>query len=392
MVEAALAEHADRGKIAKMSHVRSFYHSHLTRVSRNNPESSRTSRRASRNRRNGPTYMPASPPSFRRAHQITPDLRPSGQDGVDREQHLPRLLPGAHTDLPLLAQTVDIRGVGAQVPAESLEQFAWLMLRGIEIRKVSRKSPATKTPYKRYLYMNPQRTALLSSKVAHASVNNTEGVRTQSFLFTQIQTVQACERHHCRLKLLYNNNNRGSFLLQFEVDTPRSRDILVRMLSKLVHHFANISGRSRVPVSVLASESASDFDSETLSPSATTTVTTTTATKRKHRRRKDKKVEVQVVLPGVECAVCLSAIEDPVQLPCTHMYCRGCLASWRDAAIEMHNRPSCPECRGRIPHSVIKMLPPIKCNSVLESESGSGRGSRNSRNANRNLREAAARI
>lgn len=323
--------------------VRVFYHSHLTRVSRNNPP--HASQRALNSR------------SRESLHE-----QDNRQSEEESDQDLPRLLPGANADLPLLTHSaetqIDIDGAGAQVPAESLEQFAWLMLRGIEIRKVSRKSPSTKEPYKRYLYMNPQRTALLSSKVAHAAVNNTSGISTQNFSFTQIRNVVACDSHHSRLILLSCNPapnrsvRRSEILLQFDVDTPRSRDILVRMLSKLVTHFANISGRSRVPVSVLASE-ASELVSENAHSLAMSNMKA--ASKRKPRRSEEES-NVAVVLPGVECAVCLSQIEDPVQLPCTHMYCRGCLSSWHDAAIEAQTRPSCPECRGRIPNRFAKIL------------------------------------
>lgn len=198
-----------------------------------------------------------------------------------------------------------------QVPAESLEQFAWLMLRGIEIRKVSRKAPGSKSPYKRYLYMNPQRTSLLSSKVAHAAANNEIGVRTQRFFFTEITSVEACHSHHSRLSIkCHPRRGRSDHDFQFEVDTERSRDILVRMLAKLVTHF---SGRR------CGQHVCDDF-----------------------------RVEEPLVLQGFECAICLSEIEDPVQLPCTHLYCRGCLVTWCGAAREAGNQASCPECRGSI--------------------------------------------
>jgi len=264
-------------------------------------------------------------------------------------------------NLPILATNTPATPAGgrgrvnhepAHVPAESLEQFAWLMLRGIEVRKVSRKAPSTKAPYKRYLYMNTQRSALLSSKIPHAGVNNIQGIRAQRFYFSQIQAVEASDSHSRRIKIMCHS----LVPLQFDVDTPRSRDILVRMLSKLVTHFSNASFISN----------GSGSSASRSSPSYSTLPTTTHASGARALWGCDLSDSLQghsasaseecCELPGVECAVCLSSIEDPVQLPCTHMYCRDCLASWRNAALASQNRPSCPECRAKIPASFGKIL------------------------------------
>jgi len=248
----------------------------------------------------------------------------------------------------------------AQVPAESLEQFAWLMLRGIEIRKVSRKAPNTKAPYKRYLYMNPQRSALLISKVPHADRTNAQGIRAQKLCFGQIQIVEASDTYSRRIKIVCH----ALAPLQFDVDTPRSRDILVRMLSKLVAHFSTITficdGVLRSPQLIGETNTLYSRLGPTLS--AGSTVNSRYNSTKKSSPLNDKEnssslsCEDCCELPGVDCAVCLAAIEDPIQLPCTHMYCRSCLASWRNAAIAAQNRPSCPECRTRIPVSYGKLL------------------------------------
>lgn len=342
--------------------VRLYYHSHLDGDGSSRPDGeqfrgSGQSRRRRRRGRGNATIRSGSSASIS-------DVGTAQQGG----QTLPELhavtlnldLP----NLPILAANTPATPAGgrgrvnhepAYVPAESLEQFAWLMLRGIEVRKVSRKAPFTKAPYKRYLYMNTQRSALLSSKVPHASVNNIRGIRAQRFYFSQIQAVEASDTHSRRIKIMCHS----LVPLQFDVDTPRSRDILVRMLSKLVTHFSNTS--------FISNGSGSSVNRSSPSYSTLPTSTTTHASGARTlwgcdlsdgslQGHSAPASEECCELPGVECAVCLSAIEDPVQLPCTHMYCRDCLASWRNAALAAQSRPSCPECRAKIPASFGKIL------------------------------------
>ena len=52
------------------------------------------------------------------------------------------------------------------------------------------------------------------------------------------------------------------------------------------------------------------------------------------------------------CAICLEDSEDPLNLPCGHSFCDGCLGEWRSRyGVEEGMRRKCPICRARIPPS-----------------------------------------
>ncbi|EJK61325.1 hypothetical protein THAOC_18211 [Thalassiosira oceanica] len=56
------------------------------------------------------------------------------------------------------------------------------------------------------------------------------------------------------------------------------------------------------------------------------------------------------------CGICLEGSKDPLDLPCGHSFCDGCLSGWRsryggDKEYEDEMRTKCPICRARIPPS-----------------------------------------
>ena len=52
------------------------------------------------------------------------------------------------------------------------------------------------------------------------------------------------------------------------------------------------------------------------------------------------------------CGICLEEPKDPMNLPCGHSFCDGCLNKWRSRhGVEEEMRRKCPICRARIPPS-----------------------------------------
>ena len=52
------------------------------------------------------------------------------------------------------------------------------------------------------------------------------------------------------------------------------------------------------------------------------------------------------------CGICLEDPEDPLNLPCGHSFCDGCLDGWRSRyGVQEEMRRKCPICRARIPPS-----------------------------------------
>ena len=59
------------------------------------------------------------------------------------------------------------------------------------------------------------------------------------------------------------------------------------------------------------------------------------------------------------CGICLEDSKDPLDLPCGHSFCDGCLNGWRSRyGVEEDMRRKCPVCRARIPPSkeMVSML------------------------------------
>ena len=52
------------------------------------------------------------------------------------------------------------------------------------------------------------------------------------------------------------------------------------------------------------------------------------------------------------CGICLEDSKDPLNLPCGHSFCDGCLDEWRSRyGVDEEMRTKCPICRARIPPS-----------------------------------------
>jgi len=52
------------------------------------------------------------------------------------------------------------------------------------------------------------------------------------------------------------------------------------------------------------------------------------------------------------CGICLEESKDPLDLPCGHSFCDGCLDEWRSRyGVEEEMRRKCPICRATIPPS-----------------------------------------
>ena len=59
------------------------------------------------------------------------------------------------------------------------------------------------------------------------------------------------------------------------------------------------------------------------------------------------------------CGICLEDSKDPLNLPCGHSFCDGCLGEWRSRyGVEEEMRRKCPICRAKIPPSkeMVSML------------------------------------
>ena len=52
---------------------------------------------------------------------------------------------------------------------------------------------------------------------------------------------------------------------------------------------------------------------------------------------------------GSECAICMETRVEPVQLPCLHSFCGGCVQSLKQAGVKQ----VCPLCREPIPESSV---------------------------------------
>ena len=58
------------------------------------------------------------------------------------------------------------------------------------------------------------------------------------------------------------------------------------------------------------------------------------------------------VVTETTCGICLEDPKDPLDLPCGHSFCDGCLGEWRSRyGVVVEMRTKCPICRARIPPS-----------------------------------------
>ncbi|EJK67216.1 hypothetical protein THAOC_11783 [Thalassiosira oceanica] len=62
--------------------------------------------------------------------------------------------------------------------------------------------------------------------------------------------------------------------------------------------------------------------------------------------------DIDVCAEEQTCGICLEAPKDPLDLPCGHSFCDGCINEWRSRyGVEEETRRKCPICRARIPPS-----------------------------------------
>ena len=58
------------------------------------------------------------------------------------------------------------------------------------------------------------------------------------------------------------------------------------------------------------------------------------------------------VVSEMTCGICLEDSKDPLNLPCGHSFCDGCLDGWRSRyGVKEEMRRKCPICRASIPPS-----------------------------------------
>ena len=63
-------------------------------------------------------------------------------------------------------------------------------------------------------------------------------------------------------------------------------------------------------------------------------------------------VNAAAVVTETTCGICLEESEDPLNLPCGHSFCDGCLDGWRSRyGVDEDMRRKCPICRASIPPS-----------------------------------------
>ena len=58
------------------------------------------------------------------------------------------------------------------------------------------------------------------------------------------------------------------------------------------------------------------------------------------------------------CCICTGVLEDPVELPCRHVFCSACVKPW------INKKSTCPQCRGNISEKDLKSVVPILKNIV----------------------------
>ena len=65
-----------------------------------------------------------------------------------------------------------------------------------------------------------------------------------------------------------------------------------------------------------------------------------------------QEADTAAVVTDETCGICLEDSKDPLDLPCGHSFCDGCLDEWRSRyGVDEEMRTKCPICRARIPPS-----------------------------------------
>ena len=94
------------------------------------------------------------------------------------------------------------------------------------------------------------------------------------------------------------------------------------------------------------------------------------------------------------CGICLEESKDPLNLPCGHLFCDGCLDEWRSRyGVKQEMRRKCPTCRATIPPSK-EMVAALKSYRAAkqELEDNNDRTSQQYHNTCRALEQAEERV
>ena len=67
------------------------------------------------------------------------------------------------------------------------------------------------------------------------------------------------------------------------------------------------------------------------------------------------------------CGICLEEPKDPLDLPCGHSFCDGCINEWRSRyGVKEGMRTKCPICRARIPPSKEMVSSLLSCRALKQ--------------------------
>lgn len=64
------------------------------------------------------------------------------------------------------------------------------------------------------------------------------------------------------------------------------------------------------------------------------------------------------VSPELICSICAGVLEDPVELPCRHVFCSACISRW------LNTKHSCPNCRKKVRGKDLKPALPLLKNII----------------------------
>ena len=101
-----------------------------------------------------------------------------------------------------------------------------------------------------------------------------------------------------------------------------------------------------------------------------------------------------VVVADSTCGICLEESKDPLNLPCGHSFCEGCLDEWRSRyGVDEEMRRKCPTCRAAIPPSKEMVATLLSCRARKQwLEDNNDTSSENYHCACRTVKQAEERV